>query len=132
MIRTHGIGTLHVGTKKMDNRVQLEISYSNDGVPRESLPDNVHPFTPGIGGKNDKEMLVLLACLDIVRNHCGEILVDSGSGREAFFFIELPTTSGCLNNAKPQKIITVFTLEIKRDLPQILLSRDIEKCTTLR
>jgi len=88
---TSAAGTVVVTTRVLHlgdvDRLQLEICDSGCGIAAEHL-DQV--FTPFFTTKSEGTGLGLAISRGIIREHDGEIYVESGAGRGATFTIELP------------------------------------------
>jgi two-component system NtrC family sensor kinase len=86
----HG-GTLFIATRYGSNRDSVEITVmdTGKGIPPELLPHVFDPFfsTKGEGGTG----LGLSVSYGIIKNHKGEIRVESKVGTGTTFTIELPT-----------------------------------------
>ena len=70
------------------NVVMVCITDTGTGIPPEYLPHVFDPFfsTKGVGGTG----LGLSVSYGIIKNHCGNIKVDSGVGTGTTFTVELP------------------------------------------
>lgn len=93
-------GTLHIATKKIGNRVQVQISDNAHGISGKELTKLGQPSN-WQENRDNKEMLVLLICQEVINNHGGQILVDTEFGEITSFFIELPISGEeSLNDVK--------------------------------
>ncbi len=86
----HGEGELHVKTAVELDRIRVEIEDNGPGIPKEVLPRIFEPFftTKDVG---EGTGLGLDTVSRIVRNHHGEIRVDSRPG-DTRFLVYLPVT----------------------------------------
>jgi PAS domain S-box-containing protein len=80
---------LRVHTRRDGSRIRVEVTDSGKGIPRHVLPRIFDPFftTKPIGVGTG---LGLSICHEIVRNHGGEIQVDSEVGKGTTFTVLLP------------------------------------------
>ena len=97
MLGANGRGTLVVRTWHEVGReaLVLEINDDGPGVPSEVQGKIFDPFftTKEVGKGTGLGLTVAYA---IVQEHGGRIRVESGAGRGASFFVELPVTGGTL------------------------------------
>jgi PAS domain S-box-containing protein len=102
MIGTHGRGTLILRTWHDPGRdaVVLEVNDDGPGVPDDVAPRIFDPFftTKDVGKGTGLGLTVAYA---IVQEHGGRITVQSGAGKGASFFVELPVGAGPLHAAAP-------------------------------
>lgn len=85
-------GTIEVATTECDGAVQIEIADDGPGIPAADLPRIFDPFfTTKTRGKGTG--LGLSICYGIVREHDGEIFVDSREGDGTRFRIVLPAAA---------------------------------------
>lgn len=92
MIEADGKGTLYIATKKLGNKVHVQISDDGLEIHGKDLQGIVQSVNLERNRVN-KEALGLLICREMINNHGGHILVDSESGKGTFFFIELPISA---------------------------------------
>jgi signal transduction histidine kinase len=94
-------GKLYVGTRpgKQQESVEITVMDTGKGIAPEFLPHIFDPFfsTKGEGGTG----LGLSVSYGIVKNHRGEIRVESKVGVGTTFTIELPIWKGAENNGHP-------------------------------
>ena len=83
-------GRLRVATRVQGGAVELCVSDSGPGIPPELLPRIFEPFfTTKEAGKGTG--LGLSICMEIAKEHGGELMVDSPPGEGATFRFRLPT-----------------------------------------
>jgi two-component system, cell cycle sensor histidine kinase and response regulator CckA len=100
----------------------VEIQDEGTGIEKKNLR---RIFDPYFTTKNDSNGLGLTICLNIIKNHGGEIDVKSGTGEGSVFTIFLPISSvekseeGDSSNAFNQKSIKNLLIIIMDDEPQL-------------
>ena len=89
MLAMEDRGTITITTFQRDNHVYVQIKDTGIGIPKEALS---RIFDPSYTTKSDGvgTGLGLSICYQIVRDHHGEILVDSEVGRGTTFTVMLP------------------------------------------
>jgi signal transduction histidine kinase len=89
MLGAHGKGTLTISTKCIDDIVKVEVSDDGPGIEKKNLDRIFTPFftTKEIGKGTG---LGLSICHGIVKEHGGNIYVESEPGKGCSFIIELP------------------------------------------
>lgn len=91
----HGSGTLTVSTRCVDEWVEVDLQDTGSGMPENILDKIFDPFfttkdsTEGMGMG-----LGLAVSYGIVKNHNGDIVVNSGQGVGTTFTIRLPLENG--------------------------------------
>lgn len=85
----HGTGEIKIRTWHDASNIYIAISDTGEGISEEQLPRIFDPgyTTKGVGVGTG---LGLSICYQIVRNHYGEILVDSRRGEGSTFTVKLP------------------------------------------
>jgi len=85
-----GQGTITITTRLEDNRVVISISDTGHGIKTENLAKVFDPgfTTKGVGVGTG---LGLSICYQIVRDHLGDIQVESEPGKGTTFHIKIPT-----------------------------------------
>jgi len=84
-----GQGEIGVGTRSLDNAVQITISDNGSGIASENISKIFDPFfTTKPAGKGTG--LGLNVAFNIIRKHNGSITVESETGRGTTFTITLP------------------------------------------
>jgi signal transduction histidine kinase len=78
-----------VTTKRLGNKIEISVKDNGTGIPPKIMDKILQPFfttkPPGQGTG-----LGLSLCYDIIKNHGGELKVDSKEGEYAEFTIQLP------------------------------------------
>jgi signal transduction histidine kinase len=93
MIETHGKGNLTIRTYTNDNVVRIEFIDDGPGIAEEDLKKIFDPFfTTKEAGKGTG--LGLSVSYGIIKEHNGNIFVESDQGKGARFIIELPFAGG--------------------------------------
>ena len=89
MLTSHGKGELVIGASRSADRIGISIADDGPGILPENLGKLFDPFftTKDVG---EGTGLGLSICHGIVRQHGGEIRVESQTGKGATFHIELP------------------------------------------
>jgi len=89
MYQTHQQGNLVISTRLSGSNVRLSIADDGPGIPPDKLDHVFDPFytTKQVG---DGTGLGLSICHSVVREHGGNIYVESSPGKGAVFIIELP------------------------------------------
>jgi signal transduction histidine kinase len=82
-------GTIAIRTWAGDGRVQVEIADDGRGIAPEKL---IHLFEPGLTHKHTTVRMRtgLYTSYNIVRNHLGELTVESTPGRGTTFLVSIP------------------------------------------
>jgi len=85
----NGRGEIVIRTFVRDDRVHVAVSDTGSGIAPEHLKKIFDPgfTTKGVGGGNRSGLAI---CYQIVRDHHGEITVESEPGRGATFTVVLP------------------------------------------
>jgi two-component system NtrC family sensor kinase len=82
-------GEIYVSTRRREREVQVVFADTGKGIPAEILPRIFEPFfTTKLPGRGTG--LGLSVCHQIIKQHNGQILVESESGRGTKFTILLP------------------------------------------
>ncbi len=83
-------GEIHIFTSYIDNRVLITIEDNGKGIPKENLGKIFDPgfTTKGVGVGTG---LGLSICYQIIKEHHGDIKVESKVGYGTIFVIDLPT-----------------------------------------
>jgi PAS domain S-box-containing protein len=84
-----GDGNITVTSFERDGRVVIEVSDDGSGIAEEDLPQIFDPFFT-TKGRGKGTGLGLSICYGIVKEHNGEIHVESNIGRYTRFTVELP------------------------------------------
>jgi len=84
-----GDGNITVASFDRDGRVVVEVSDDGSGIAEEDLPQIFDPFFT-TKGRGKGTGLGLSICYGIVKEHNGEIHVESNIGRYTRFTVELP------------------------------------------
>jgi signal transduction histidine kinase len=89
MYKSHRGGHLSLSSTLEDGKLKVSISDDGPGIPPEKVNRVFDPFytTKDVG---EGTGLGLSICHGIIREHGGEIYVESGQGRGATFIVELP------------------------------------------
>ena len=82
-------GNITVTSLERDGRVVIEVSDDGSGIEEEDLPQIFDPFFT-TKGRGKGTGLGLSICYGIVKEHNGEIHVESNIGRYTRFTVELP------------------------------------------
>lgn len=85
----HGEGRIVLRTALCDNEVELAVSDTGPGVPADLLENIFNPFFT-TRPEGEGTGLGLYLCRNIVREHGGEIIVESLPGEGATFRVRLP------------------------------------------
>ena len=98
-------GSLHIGSRNIDERLRLEFSDTGIGIDQELLPRLFKPFEQG-NYLPDAGMaglgLGLAITQSLVLLHGGTVAASSpGRGKGSTFTIELPTTAAAKKPARP-------------------------------
>ncbi len=114
-------GEIAIRTLVQDDRVILVVKDNGIGIPEKNVGRVFEPFwtTKGFKGTG----MGLSSCYGIVRDHHGEIEVESRPGQGASFRVELPSatdTSG--EDEEPKEVSVDFNLEIlvADDIPAVV------------
>jgi signal transduction histidine kinase len=84
--------TVSVSTRKINNRVEVEVSDNGNGIPQKILDKVFQPFfTTKPTGQGTG--LGLSLCYDIVKSNGGEIKVSTTEGEGARFVVSIPAGS---------------------------------------
>ena len=96
-------GSIKVTTSEKDDFLQISFSDNGTGISKKNLSNIFKPFytTKNIKGKGTGTGLGLAISKDIIRQHRGEIFVESEEGKGTIFHILLPM-SGRPDQEKPQ------------------------------
>jgi PAS domain S-box-containing protein len=96
MLSAHGRGTLNISTKRIDDTVIIEVADDGPGIEKKNIDRIFTPFftTKEIGKGTG---LGLSICHGIIKEHGGNIRVESELGKGASFIIELPVA--CVSEA---------------------------------
>jgi len=86
-IADHGKGTITLRTRHTGARVELEVQDDGAGIPPDVLPRLFDPFFSTKEGGNG---LGLALTQQIVREHGGDLRVDSAVGRGTTFTVSVP------------------------------------------
>lgn len=83
-------GEIHISTSFIENRVLIIIEDNGKGIPKENLPKIFDPgfTTKGVGVGTG---LGLSICYQIIKEHHGDIKVESKVGSGTMFVIDLPS-----------------------------------------
>ena len=93
MAEAHGKGNLTIRTYGSDDVVRVEFIDDGPGIAKENLENIFDPFfTTKEAGKGTG--LGLSVSYGIVKEHGGNILVESDEGKGTKFIIELPIVKG--------------------------------------
>jgi two-component system, OmpR family, sensor kinase len=92
-------GEVTVGVGKVENRARISVSDTGPGIPPEDLPHIFERFYRGEKSRTRQKDgkgfgLGLSIAYWIIRNHGGEIVVDSTVGKGTTFYVWLPLSSG--------------------------------------
>jgi signal transduction histidine kinase len=89
MYKSHRGGHLSLSSTIVDGRLKVSISDDGPGIPAEKVNRVFDPFytTKDVG---EGTGLGLSICHGIIREHGGEIYVESSQGKGATFIVELP------------------------------------------
>ncbi len=92
-------GEVTVGVGKVDNRARITVSDTGPGIPAEDLPHIFERFYRGEKSRTRQKDgkgfgLGLSIAYWIIRNHGGQIEVDSTMGKGTTFYVWLPLAAG--------------------------------------
>ena len=87
-------GEIKIQTRDKNKNVEIKISDTGSGIPKEYLPRIFDPFftTKEIGKGTG---LGLNVAYNVIKKHQGQIDVKSDVGKGTTFIIRIPTTEGC-------------------------------------
>jgi two-component system NtrC family sensor kinase len=85
-------GTLFVRTSKEDNRILIRIQDTGTGIPEE-IKDKIFEAFFTTKQKVKGVGLGLSVCYGIIKDHAGDIKVESKEGKGTTFAISLPIES---------------------------------------
>ena len=81
--------TVFIGTKKINNRVEIRVTDNGNGIPKSIVDKIFQPFfTTKPTGQGTG--LGLSLSYDIVKAHQGELMVETNEGGKTTFIIQLP------------------------------------------
>jgi PAS domain S-box-containing protein len=83
--------SIRISMEPVHRLVQIAMQDSGPGIPPEYIS---HIFEPFFTTKEKGTGLGLSICYEIIKNHQGEIFVDSPPGRGAIFTVQLPLFEG--------------------------------------
>jgi len=87
-------GRITVTAREVPNLVQVSVSDTGRGIPREYLSRLFHEFVQVPGASTGNAGLGLAISQRIVKAHGGDMIVESEPGRGATFTFTLPVASG--------------------------------------
>jgi two-component system NtrC family sensor kinase len=82
-------GAIRIGVQRSNQTIEVSISDTGRGIPAEKLAELFEPGFSSRGGRV-KASLGIIASLNVVRRHGGDLRVDSAVGRGSKFTIQLP------------------------------------------
>ncbi len=99
MTEANGGGKLVIKTQKVKDYVRISFADDGPGIPAEHLDRIFDPFFTTRSEK-DGTGLGLSVCHGIVEKHGGRIYARNKPGKGATFFVELPVTTGEIDESK--------------------------------